>query len=292
MRNGGLYRRESFIMRQFIVLATTIIVSAAAYGQRCDSALLLNNSWAFRVGRVKIFDQYLSPQEYKGTGYAWAATHGMYYPKTDYRVSWSVYETFRYANTVNASMSAMIMYLSAEIGFGSYYHWRPVKNLTLQAGGAIEAAGGVKYQSRNVNNPGSGDIALTLLAVAKVRYDIPLRPLTISLQYDVSTPVIGCMFIPEWGQSYFEIYEHMKESLPDVVKLSSFHNKTGADGHFKIDLIFSGFTLRAGLVHENRWWHGNGLHFYSNNIFGEIGTVVDLQMLCGRKALKRSPVLL
>lgn len=279
-------------MRLIATLITAIAISAAAYGQRCDSALVLNNTWAFRIGQTKIFDQYLSPQQYTGMGYAWAATHAMYYPKTDYRVSWSVYETLQYANTINASMSAAIMYIGLEIGFGSYYHWRPVKNLSFQVGGAFEASGGVKYQSRNVNNPGSGDIALTLLAAGKARYDIPLKPLTISLQYDLTTPLIGCMFIPEWGQSYFEIYEHMKESLPDVVKFSSFHNRTGVDGHFKVDLIFSGFTLRAGFVHENNWWHGNGLHFYCHNIFGEIGTVVDLQMLCGRKALKRTPVLL
>jgi hypothetical protein len=215
----------------------------------------------------------------------------MYYPNTQYRVSWELYDIWQYASLINSSQSAMITLFDVKLGFGSYYHWRPVKNLTFQAGAIMEVYGAVKMQSRNVNNIGSGDIALTLAAAGKARYDIPTKPVIISFQYAVSTPIVGAMFIPEWGQSYFEIYEHIKQSLPNVIKFSSFHNKYGVNGKFNIDLIFKGFTLRTGFAHNNMYWSGNDLAFYHNDIYGEIGTVIDLQLLCGQKALKRAPVL-
>ena len=105
--------------------------------------VLLNNTWSFGVGQVKLFDSYLSPFEFTGMGYRLDATHSAFYKGCDRRVSWSNWNHLGYANTYNPPYSAAINYLEGSIGYGSYYHFTPIKILILKVGGMVTAEAGI-----------------------------------------------------------------------------------------------------------------------------------------------------
>ena len=117
-----------------------------------------HNHYAINIGEMAITDHYLSNQEYSGLTLGLEASHSDFYKTSDSIVSWLVYDHWRYGRLINASYSAMIQYIGGNAGFASYYNWHPTTGLKLMAGGAIDIYGAFKNQSRNVNNPASGDI--------------------------------------------------------------------------------------------------------------------------------------
>lgn len=272
---------------------TTIILflsATIALGQQQDNEHLVSNRWSVSIGNISVVDNYLSNQEYSGMLYGFQAQHGAYYKNTEKRVSWHFYDNWRYGKLINASYSATIDYASLNIGFGSHYNWNIAKGLMVKAGSKIDILGAIKYQNRNVNNPASGDIHLQLFASGAVQYFLKWNKFALLFHYSINTPVLGCMFVPEMGQSYYEIYLKLPKGINDITHFTSFHNMQGVDGNFSIQYIFRGFTLYTAFRHDNRWWHANNLSFYNKELSCQIGVIVDLIYRCGLKSQPNNAV--
>ncbi len=270
-------------------IGACVLTIASAQATVSDSTLL-NNIWAFGIGEIELYDSYLSPAIYSGLNYTWDATHGAFYKTSNNRVSWQNRNSFCYSTAYNPAYSAAYNYVSGSIGYASYYHFRPVTKLVIMTGGLLNAEGGVKYNSRNVNNIASGDINLTLYASVITRYNLKINKFHMGMQYELLTPIIGVMFVPEFGHSYYEMYENLPNGLDQIIHFSSFHNKQGIKGNLALDFILSGITLRVGMAHNYQYWHANNLYFSQNQINFNIGTVVDLQLFGGKKAQSKHPV--
>lgn len=266
-----------------IILSTTLalLFTTITVAQTPDTTVV-SNRWSLSVGNMTVVDQYLSNQEYSGTIYGFQAQHGAYYRQTDRHVSWHFYDHWRYGRLINSSYSALINYASVNIGFGSHYNWHILKGLTLKAGGIIDAHGAIKLQSRNVNNPASGDIRLQLLASGAIQYSLLWDKFALLVGYSLSTPFAGCMFVPEMGQSYYEIYLKLPHGLHDITHFTSFHNMQAVSGNLHIECIFKGFTLYTAFNHEYSHWQANNLMFRTRELSGQIGVIVDMIYRCGR----------
>ena len=72
------------------------------------------------------------------------------------------------------------------------------------AGGAIDFMLGFIYNTRNGNNPAQAKIALNLSPVINADYHIPNTKLVVN--YEASAPLVGLLFSPNYGQSYYEIF--------------------------------------------------------------------------------------
>ncbi len=245
---------------------------------------VVSNRYAFSLGELKIADPSLSNQEYKGLIYALEGRHGAFYPSQPQRVSWLVYDRWQYGSLINASYSALTSYFAANLGFGTNCHWHFGKHFGVAAGGIVDFYGAYKSQSRNVNNIGSGDLQLNLLASAAVNGHWQWRKFALQAQYSVATPLIGAFFLPELGQSYYEIYENLPDGLNNIVHFASFHNFQSVKGDAAINLIFSGFTLNLSFRHNHQWWQANNQNCYRKELSGQIGTTIDLELRCGRKS--------
>jgi hypothetical protein len=91
-----------------------------------------------------------------------------------------------------------------------------------------------------------------------------------------STPLIGGMFVPEMGQSYYEIYLGLPSALNDVAHFSSFHNRQGIKGNLSVNFILPTVTLFVGMTHNHQWWQGNNMIFYVKELSGQIGIALNL----------------
>lgn len=268
-------------MKKIINLLICILLTISINAQNDN---IVSHQYTFSFGEMRLADTYLSNQEYSGYTYKLGARQGAFYSAENQNVSWEVYEKAAYGRLINASYSALIYYYSLNLGYASYYHWRPIENLTLSAGGAVDVFGAYKDQSRNVNNIASGDLQLQAKAIAAAQYSLQWKNFALNLQYSASTPFLGGMFVPGMGQSYYDIYLHLPEVLSDIVHFTSFHNNLGLEGNFSVNMIFKNFTLYTGFTHNNQKWSANNLNFYTNELSGYIGTTIDIIYKCGRNS--------
>lgn len=234
------------------------------------------NRWAVNVGEMSVSDHYLSNQQYKGLTIGLEATHTAFYRGTDSTLSWQVYDYWRYGRLINSSYSAMIQYIGGNAGFATHYNWHPVKGLRLMAGGSVEAYGALKTQSRNVNNPYSSDIQLNLMASIGAQYQLKWQKWSMEFDYMASTPLVGGMFVPEMGQSYYEIYLNMPSVLNDITHFTSLHNRQGIRGNLSVNFTLPTVTLFVGMTHNHQWWHANNLSFYLHELSGQVGIALNL----------------
>ena len=168
------------------------------------SAQLTENTKYLGVGTVNVLDTYLSPEEYKGTEIRF-----MDYT-TRYRDERKWVRTLIHHASINMSHNRADN--NNEMG-GMYtfqYQWRrqwkPMPALTLQGGGGVDANIGFLYNTRNSNNPAQARMSLCLSPAGSAAYDFHIGKRPMTVRYDVSVPLVGVMFSPNYGQSYYEIF--------------------------------------------------------------------------------------
>lgn len=244
---------------------------------------LLHNSWSLSSGFVGYEDSYLSNLKYKGVGFQWEAFHSNFYGQNR-RVSWQNRNTFFVATALNPPFTSQILNPQVTLAFGTHYHFRPTPQFTILVGGFYDIDAGVKWNQRNVNNVVSTDVATNISVSAIFRYHLITKKLQMTFEYNVQTPVVGTMFVPEMGSSYYEYY--LLQNLNNAIHFSSFHNKLGLKGNVSVDFLFKKFTLRVGFSHQNMAWKANNLRFSKESYLFSLGTVVDLELFGGRSHQK------
>lgn len=267
-------------MRRFLIVISFVCASAVL-GAAGGAGGASRNWWSVEAGGASVADTYLSNQEYSGVVFGFNARHAGWYAGTE-RVGWEVYDHWRYApQLVNASRSAAYRYASLTVGYGTHYIWQPGCGFRLKAGGAAEVHGALKMQSRNVNNVASGDISAVVLATAGAEWRRAYRGWQFVLAYDVAVPVAGAMFVPQMGQSYYELYLTLPRGLGEVVHFASLHNMQGVRGDFRADFRYRTFTFFVGFTHDYRQWRANGIECYDSFLTGRLGFALTIDVLSG-----------
>ena len=197
-------------IKLFMIIAFVLPLTAAA------------QSHMIGIGPSRILDTYISQEKYSGVGITYLyiragkkpnkrwqnnIEHEVDLSKTrdrshttsmlegNYNLYWGRVATVasmtsRSSMTSRTSMAS----ISSQNGF------------QLQAGLAANVNLGFLYDMSNSNNPAQARIALNLMPTAIATYGFNIRQQRFSLRYELNLPLVGLMFSPNYGQSYYEIF--------------------------------------------------------------------------------------
>jgi len=182
---------------------------------------------------------------------------------------------------LNPAFSSEMLYIGANYGWGVNYHFRLTKGLKILAGGLWDVDFGFKNVPRNINNPINLDMATNLNLTGLLIYDYPTRRRTLHLQAALQAPIIGYMFVPQGGASYYDMFQ--LGSLSNAFHFSSLHNKRGLNQTYTVDVPFNHSTWRFGLHFQNLKYKANNLVFAHNETSVIVGTTFDAISFSGKK---------
>lgn len=234
---------------------------------RTDSAArnrIVSRATLYGVGFANVFDTYLSPQEYKGI---------------DFRVS---RESMRMTRLMNGNISQQTFF-QADLGYthnkaennntlsalanwnyGLYYNFAITSNFKLLAGGVADLNGGFVYNLRNGNNPAQARTYINLAASGMAIWKLRIKTFPFTLRYQINLPLAGVMFMPNYGQSYYEIFT--LEHWDGVVNFTSLHNQPSLRQMFSADFPVGRYTIRLAYLWDAQQSNINKIktHTYSH----------------------------
>ncbi|MCD8303993.1 MAG: DUF3316 domain-containing protein [Prevotellaceae bacterium] len=160
----------------------------------------------FGFGRANQYDTYLSPLEYAGPQFSLSNRTVRDLARQPH-VSFETLTQIEYSYTKNATGSAHEHGGAARFDTGWSYNWRNLApGLSLSAGGLVGADFGFLYNTRNSNNPAQARVGARLSATVEGTYRLRIKKRHLTLDYKATMPLLGCMFSPQYGQSYYNIF--------------------------------------------------------------------------------------
>jgi hypothetical protein len=270
-------------MKKTFFLLVNFLLSHFAIAQNNDNQkhLLTSKVNTIEITSFSLTDPYLSPLPYKGLGGNYEYENRKFLNTNNDNLSSQSRGNFTGGIGLNPAQSAMLIYMGCNFGWGLYYHFRPIKNLQFLAGGLCELDFRFKYLERNVNNPANIDLATNLNLAGIARYDFRILKRNIRTQMTIESPILGCMFVPRSGASYYEMFELW--NLDETIHLSSMYNKRGIKSKFMIDVPFNKCTWRIGAGYNTLKYKANDLIFKRNEISILTGFTFDIATFSGRK---------
>lgn len=167
------------------------------------------------AGTANSLDTYLSPLTYRGTelrftsqvvhnrkerNWTHTLTHGLRLARETMRTNDGV----RLEGGYDLSCSWQRKIVNRTVGY-----WG---RLMVTAGAGVDATVGFRYNAQNSNNPAQAEAAVCFTPAMAADWRFFLvspksgRRRTLGLRYEAAVPLVGMMFSPAFGQSYYEIF--------------------------------------------------------------------------------------
>ena len=191
-----------------LFLATAMLYTGGATAQvTVDSTYSHRKEYIrmFSVGATDILDTYLSPEKYRGTELR-------YIFQDNRQLRWehmtqTMIHQGGFAAVDNRANTGSELGGLYNFQYIMRYNWQLTPKLRLAVGGGADLNLGFLYNTRNGNNPVQVRASLNLAPSAALRYDFRLKSCAFRLGYEAMVPAIGVMFSPNYGQSYYEIFD-------------------------------------------------------------------------------------
>lgn len=261
-------------MWRIYLLGSILLLCTSWQGMSQDAPnATMTSAWTIGYGHLNLLDEYLSPLVYSGSILRgdYQSMHYLSLKTTHVSLQWSMMSSIGMVHNPAATNS--IFYFSLEPGVGIHYHFRPAPNLKILAGGIWNIFFANKYSFSNGNNPYSADLSTRLNASAIAQYDWHIGRLPVVLHYNVTIPLIGAMFVPQYGESYYEIFTLKQRA--NIIHLATPANYLAIQNALSADFVFKSWTLRAAFYHDYDKHHANDLHFETMQTSFSIGAVVN-----------------
>ena len=233
---------------------------------------LRRHSTLYGFGASNVFDSYLSPYSYKGIEARIIRQTERYTKLCGGRVS---YQTMIDANASYLKNPAKnVKEYAGGIRYSNawLYHfpalngrlWRK-GNFQYMVGPQVSFYAGCVYNDRNGNNPAQAKVDLMIDLAAQATYSFRVFRRSWQLRYNLSVPFVGLAFSPQYGQSYYEMFELRDYDhncvFANVVNMPSMRHL------LTVDIPVGHNLLRVGYAGEFMQSRFNGLryHAYSHN---------------------------
>ena len=155
------------------------------------------------VGSTNILDTYLSQEKFRGPALTLLTTSERMKPGG--RWSTMIQNELNFTSAEDRAKTVSELQGDYSFYIGRYYAWHLGK-LSLQAGGMGVANLGFIYNTSNSNNPAQGRASISIMPSATAAYGFSLFKRPWRARYEVELPLVGLMFSPNYGQSYYEIF--------------------------------------------------------------------------------------
>lgn len=233
----------------------------------------INRAVSFGIGHSNIYDTYLSPQEYKGIDFrvsreSMRMTSKIKNVSIQNLLQTNISYTENFANNNNA-ISGMVNW-----NYGLHYQFQLTPSFKLLAGGLIDANLGFIYNMKNGNNPASAKVYLNLAASGMAIWHTKIKKTPLVIRYQLNAAIMGVMFSPHYGQSYYEIFSIGNDK--DVVKFTSLHNQPTIRQFLTLDVPIRQTTLRFSYVCDIQQAKINEIEWHMYNHTFMIGFVHNL----------------
>ncbi len=254
-------------MKTFRLAFALALVPLAATAQESDSVgsrRITTTAYMIGAGRTQVLDTYLSQEHFDGPGGTFLASVEKRKPGS--RWSTAMQHQTNFSSTTDRRKSVKQLEGSYNFYWGRHYGWQLFANrLTLQAGGMVDANIGFIYNTSNGNNPAQARVHINIMPSAIATYRFSLWGRRMALRYETELPLVGIMFSPNYGQSYYEIfskgnYDH--NIVPTTfISAPCFRQQVMADIN-----ISRRFTLRLGYLGDIQQASVNNLksHVYTH----------------------------
>lgn len=242
----------------------------------------------FGIGGSNLYETYLSPSTY--TGIQIGVLH-----ETLRKTHWANEKV-----TVQSITDGFVAATSNRIGnadeyagkcnysIGWHYNWLLWNHLRIMAGGTFHAGIGMLYNTRNSNNPVQAKAEIDVGASFIAAYPFRIRKVPFTARYQFNMPLIGGMFSPQYGQSYYELshtgYDHN-------ICLTYPGNAPSMRHFLTLDFPICGFTFRTGYLCDISQSHVNHLKSHIWNHSFMIGYVKHFSFIKKNESRHRPFVL-
>ena len=269
--------KNTFLVLFFLVIALNLNAQYADTKKH----LLTNYVSTTELSTLNMTDPYLSPLNYSGIGISYNIENSRFLTAENNLLSSQNKLKLQAGIMLNPQITAAMMYLGLNYGWGMQYHFRINKDFQVLAGGLWDVDFGFKDLDRNVNNPVNVDLATNLNLTGTAKYNIPMRRKTLQLQLEVQTPVVGFMFVPPGGASYFEMFQLGNQT--DAFHFSSLYNKRGLNTKFVVEVPFNRSVWHFGFRTSDLKYSANDLVFTRNELSLVVGTTFNFIGFAGKK---------
>ena len=171
--------------------------------------------------------------------------------------------------------------------YALHYQFRPAKGLKILFGPMLDLNAGVVYNRRNSNNPAQAKAYGGLGASGMLIYRFRIKNYPLTVRWQANLPLLGVMFSPEFGESYYEIFS-LGNGGRNVV-FTSLHNNPSLRQLLTLDFPVGNTVMRVGYVCDLQQAKVNNLksHTYSHDFM--IGVVRNLYLFHGKKHMTTPP---
>ena len=246
-------------VRMAVVMAVIVLSCIGVRAADADTTSVARpvlSMFTFDVGRASVLDTYISTVNYTGLnlrlGYSAMQATGFSPEKWVRHLELGV----EYYNVKNMVRNRVLHTLMLDSRWSLMRRWRDVlPGLQLMGGGMAQLRGGVIYKGSNSNNVCSVKAHISLGVAGTASYACHIGRLPITLSYQMSLPVVGVFYSPDYDESYYEIYVGNRKGL---VHPGWWGNRFDMNNLVAADLHLGNTILRLGYRNRiERSWVNN-----------------------------------
>ncbi len=256
--------RRTFSLRHACAAFALAATLSASVDCRAQDKII-NNTRMIGIGGVNILDTYLSQEKFTGTEVRYIS-HTIR-EKEGSRWARMIVHQGRMAFAKDRSGNGSEMGGDYKFSYGVLCGWQFFGGkLDVKAGGMADIDVGFLYNTRNSNNPAQGRFSIDIAPVASAAYRFRAGKTPMAVRYEVSAPLCGLMFSPNYGQSYYEIFS--KGDYDHNIVPTTFVSTPSLRHALTLDLTLGKTTLRLGYMGDWRQSKVNNLKYHSySNLF-------------------------